>query len=142
MCPVPCTEGPMTRTLVEIRRSSHCMSRHIPTESTLQPWFVRSFPRSGEAELMDQAGLDPAELAGNLRDIRRVNHLLGGTSVVLRHLPQILAQISGQEPVTILDLATGSADIPVAIARWAKRRGIRTTIAASDYSAQMLALAG
>jgi len=30
---------------------------------------------------MDGPALDPAELAANLRDIRRVNDLLGGTSI-------------------------------------------------------------
>jgi SAM-dependent methyltransferase len=90
---------------------------------------------------MDQTELDPVELAGNLRDIRRVNRLLGGTSVVLCHLPRLLRSSSDTHPATILDLATGSADIPVAVARWAKCHGIPITIIASDFSEQMVNLA-
>jgi SAM-dependent methyltransferase len=95
--------------------------------------------RREQTELMDEPGLDPAELAGNLRDIRRVNRLLGGAAIVLRHLPTIIDAAPRSHALSLLDLATGSADIPVAISRWAKRRGHALTIVASDLSDQMLA---
>jgi ubiquinone/menaquinone biosynthesis C-methylase UbiE len=117
------------------------MSRQDLTIRSSQPWFFRPLARSDESELMDQPELDPMELAGNLHDIRRVNHLLGGTSIVLRHLRRIRASFPSQESVTVLDLATGSADIPVAVSCWAKRRGLAMTITASDSSEQMLELA-
>ena len=98
--------------------------------------------RSDQTELLDEAILDPAELAENLRDIRRVNQLLGGTSTVLRHLPRLLTAVPAQADVTVLDLATGSADIPLAIDRWATRRGRRVVIVASDFSDAILAEAG
>jgi ubiquinone/menaquinone biosynthesis C-methylase UbiE len=82
-----------------------------------------------------------AELAANFRDIRRVNRLLGGTSVILRHLPRLLAAVPAGAPVTLLDLATGCADIPLAIAHWADRRGLPLTIIASDADPSILALA-
>ncbi len=98
-------------------------------------------PRSDRKEILDDDGHDPAELAANFRDIQRVNGLLGGTSTILRHLPRLLAAIPPGRPVTILDLATGSADIPLAISRWANRRGRDITIVASDSSEPVLALA-
>ena len=97
--------------------------------------------RSNDLELLDADRHDPAELAENFRDIRRVNHLLGGTSAVLRHLPPLFRSIPVSETVTILDLATGIADIPVAIVRWAQRNGRQVEIVASDSSAEILALA-
>jgi SAM-dependent methyltransferase len=97
--------------------------------------------RSDATELMDAETIDPVELAGNLRDIRRVNRLLGGTAIILRHLPVILATIPGTQSVSLLDLATGSADIPVAVSRWAKRTGQALSIVASDASAEMLSAA-
>jgi len=90
---------------------------------------------------MDGPALDPAELAANLRDIRRVNDLLGGTSIVLRHLPALLDGIPTKQSITILDLATGSADIPLAVAAWAERTGRPAEIIASDVSPQILAIA-
>ncbi len=97
--------------------------------------------RSEEVELLDGSAFGQAELAQNFRDIRRVNQLLGGTSTVLRHLPRLLATTPPSRPVTILDLATGAADIPVAVARWMRKRGHPVTIVASDFSDSILALA-
>lgn len=98
-------------------------------------------PRSERTEILDAEGHDPAELAANFRDIQRVNGLLGGTSTILRHLPRLLAAVPHDRPVTILDLATGSADIPLAISRWAKQHGRDIAIVASDESEAILALA-
>ena len=98
-------------------------------------------PRSERAELLDEATHDPAELAENFRDIQRVNALLGGTRVILRHLPTLLDRVPADRPATILDLATGSADIPLAIANCAKRHGRAVEITASDVSEGVLALA-
>jgi ubiquinone/menaquinone biosynthesis C-methylase UbiE len=96
-------------------------------------------PRSDARELMDAPGLDPDELAGNLRDIRRVNRHLGGAAVVLRRLPELIGPPDPGRRITILDLATGSADIPLAVAAWARRRNVDLRIVASDISEEMLA---
>lgn len=103
--------------------------------------FLAPPPRSDTAELLDEDSHDPAELAVNFRDIQRVNRLLGGTSTILRHLPRLLAAIPKGQPVTILDLATGTADIPRAISSWARQHGVPVRIVASDASEEILALA-
>ena len=97
--------------------------------------------RRDAAELMDQPGIGGAELAANLRDIRRVNRYLGGAAVVLRHLPALIADLPERHAITILDLATGSADIPVAVVRWARRRDRPIRVIASDVSDAMLSQA-
>jgi ubiquinone/menaquinone biosynthesis C-methylase UbiE len=98
-------------------------------------------PRSGEREILDEERHDPRELAANFRDIRRVNAFLGGQSVILGLLPRLVRDIPTGRPVTILDLATGCADIPLAVSRWAERRAIPVQITASDYLEDVLALA-
>ncbi len=106
--------------------------------------LVRPPTRTEAPELLDQVeghddpGVNAAELAGNLRDIRRVNRFFGGTSIILRHLPSLLHDVPAGDEVTVLDLATGSGDIPLAIARWARRRGRSVRIVASDVSEQIL----
>ena len=100
-----------------------------------------ALPRTNQRELLDDAGHDPVELALNLRDIRRVNRLLGGSSTTLRHLPELFADIPPDQTLSVLDLATGSADIPIALADWAAREGRRVEIIASDYSEEILAIA-
>ncbi len=90
---------------------------------------------------MDGVDLDPDELAENFRDIRRVNHLLGGTATIIRHLPSLLGSIPEARPVSILDLATGSADIPLALLSWSKKRQREVHITATDYSDDILRIA-
>ena len=105
------------------------------------PRFLPPIPRSDAPELMDGSNLDPDELASNFRDIRRVNRLLGGTATTLRHIPGLLVDVPADRHLTVLDLATGSADIPLALVRWARRHNRQIEIAASDCSAEILAVA-
>lgn len=114
-------------------------NHHLVASSTAR--LRAPFPRSNQPELMDEKIEDSHELAENFRDIERVNGLLGGVSIILRHLPALMKGIPASRPVTILDLATGSADIPVAIVRWARGRNRKVAIVASDNSADILDLA-
>jgi ubiquinone/menaquinone biosynthesis C-methylase UbiE len=74
-------------------------------------------------ELLDGPLVDPATLDGNLRDLARVNRLLGGASLSDRAL-EALAGEPGDDgrTVALLDVGTGGADIPVSLAeRWTSR---------------------
>lgn len=98
--------------------------------------------RTNETELLDrEAESVPAEeLAGNLRDIRRANRYFGGTRAVLRAIAPLPVEV-GAETLRVLDLATGSADIPVAIVHEARRRGARVHVLATDLQPSVLAVA-
>jgi ubiquinone/menaquinone biosynthesis C-methylase UbiE len=80
---------------------------------------------AGELEHLDGALRDRAVLAGNLRDLRRINRLFGGTALSLRAVRALVERTPGSTPVPhvgdavlrVLDVGTGAADIPVAIAR-------------------------
>jgi SAM-dependent methyltransferase len=95
--------------------------------------------RQEASELLDQAGHDPAELAANLRDIRTVNRLAGGATTVLRHLPELIGRVPRGRPVEILDLATGSGDIPRVLVAWAARNGRPLHLTVTDLSPEILA---
>ncbi len=110
-------------------------TRRLPTFLTLRI-LAR---RTEAAELLDQPGHDAAELAANLRDIRTVNRLAGGTATVLRHLPSLVSRLPRGRPVEILDLATGSGDIPLAVARWGVRNGHPLRLTVTDLSSEILA---
>ena len=91
-------------------------------------------------EMMDDLAQDDAGLRRSLADIRRINTLLGwrryAVGVVAR-----LAHESGWQSFSLLDLASGSADIPLAIVAWARRAGIAARIVVSDIHPVMLAVA-
>lgn len=110
----------------------------MPAE-TMQPLAL--LRRRDAPELLDERGHDRAELSENLRDIQRVNRLAGGTRVVLRHLPALLAAIPAEREAVVLDLATGSGDIPRAVVRWARHEERPLRVVASDLSPEILAAA-
>ncbi len=99
-------------------------------------------PHSDAVELLDAPGTLPAPtLAHNLRDIRRVNRFAGGTAVVLRHLPELLDGVSRGTTITLLDIATGSGDIPRALVRWGRQQDYDLRVLATDVSEDVLAVA-
>ncbi len=71
------------------------------------------------------------ELEGALKDLTLVNYCLGNGRAVLKHLAALNAE-TADKGFTVLDVATGTADIPVAIAKWARKEGIRVGITAVD----------
>lgn len=71
------------------------------------------------------------ELEGTLNDLTLVNSFLGNGRAVLKHLAAMNAE-TADEGFTVLDVATGTADIPIAIAKWARQAGIRVGITAVD----------
>jgi ubiquinone/menaquinone biosynthesis C-methylase UbiE len=91
-------------------------------------------PRAAIPELMDDPAVDPGELAANFDDIERANRLFGGVAPVLR-------EVFAREPVWLLDVGCGSADIDRALLREARRRERRLEIVALDASDKVLAIA-
>lgn len=89
-------------------------------------------------ELLDAPGHDPAELEQSLQQVAEVNRLLGGTRALLRTLDG-LAPPSGE--LRILDVGTGSADLPLAIDRWGSASGRIVRITATDVHPQILEIA-
>lgn len=88
-------------------------------------------------ELLDAPVADQRLLARNLRDIRRINLMLGWTSLALQEVARAVRRQQLQT-FSLLDVATGSADIPRAIARWATRQQLQASIVATDISEQVL----
>lgn len=92
-------------------------------------------------ERMDQPDVDREELASSLKFIRRVNARLGGTRTLLSYLKRQAATWPKNRPITLLDVATGSADIPLAVAHWAHKAGHEVRITAIDFHPVTLDLA-
>lgn len=90
-------------------------------------------------EWMDLPEADGDERARALCDLARINRLFGGTRLILHHLASLLPGLPS--PVRILDVATGYADIPRVIARWARRHGLRAEIVGLDHQAKIVELA-
>src|SRR4051812_38787515 len=93
-------------------------------------------------ELLDSSEQFPQhDLETTLRDIRRANIFGLGTWVVKHHLARLLEDHARGVPLRILDLATGSADIPQAICRWGEEEGYDVSFVATDISEPILRVA-
>lgn len=95
---------------------------------------MTAFARVDARELMDDPVESAAELEGNLRDIELANFLFGGIAPVVREVERTAA-------VSVLDVGCGSADIPLALVRHARRRGAALRVTCLDRNEQMLAIA-
>lgn len=90
-------------------------------------------------ELLDANAIDDAVLRRNLRDIRTINGLLGWRALAVREVAR-LVHGRGLGSFSLLDVASGSGDIPLAIARWAARNALPARIVATDVSPQIIAV--
>ena len=102
-------------------------------------WADRSALRrlTGRTELMDRPTAPPGLLARSLADMRRLNRLFGWQRPVLRAV-QSLLPASG--PCTVLDVATGSGDLPLALAGLLAPRRSAARVIASDAHPTVLRL--
>ena len=92
------------------------------------------------SEMMDDLAQDDAGLRRSLADIRRINTLLGWRRYAVRAVARRI-RARNLRAFSLLDLASGSADIPLAIAAWARHTGHSARIVVSDIHPVMLAVA-
>jgi len=96
--------------------------------------------RSLEKEMMDHAGNRADLLEGDLANLRLLNRLLGGHRAALTGLKRVVGP-RGAPGVSLLDVGTGSADIPAAIVRWARRQGLSVRVVAVEADPVSVAVA-
>lgn len=96
-----------------------------------------TIPRlTGATELLDADTHDPVELEQSLDHVAQVNQFLGGRRSLIKTFLRL-----NLSSASILDVGTGSADLPRALVRAARQRGMPIHIIASDLHPQMLAIA-
>jgi len=83
-------------------------------------------------EFLDEDDTDPCELERALGFIRKINSTLGYTRSIIQHLRRFSRSWKPGERIDIIDLATGSADIPRAILQWASANRFDVHIIAVD----------
>ena len=94
--------------------------------------------RTDAVEWLDGPLHDPVTLAANLRDLRRVNRWLGGVRLSADAIDALGAHRGG---LTLLDVGTGGADIPLALLERAGKRGRGLTVVGLDSRPEILAAA-
>jgi SAM-dependent methyltransferase len=90
---------------------------------------------SGTSELLDGPLDDRAAIIGNLRDLARANHRLGGVRLSARAID---ALAPGTAPIAVLDVGTGGADIPLALIERGRTAGRLVTVTGIDIRPEVL----
>ena len=88
-------------------------------------------------ELLDSPIIAPADLAGNLRDITRLNAWTGNTAQLLTRIDQLLPRRSASSAV-VLDIGSGAGDLPGALLAWAAKHNGHLVVYGSDRHAGVI----
>lgn len=78
--------------------------------------------RRQRPELMDGRSPNAGRLAESLSDLAWYNHYLGGTATIIHQLGRLCPDSAG-DPLRLLDVGAGGADILGSVARWLERQG-------------------
>jgi 2-polyprenyl-3-methyl-5-hydroxy-6-metoxy-1,4-benzoquinol methylase len=97
-------------------------------------------PRVYIEELLDLGEGTDADVARNLADLRRINRFFGGRRVIIEALDRLVITANWRR-LSLLDVGTGSADIPGAVADWCEARGIVADVTGLDLSERNLRVA-
>ena len=80
--------------------------------------------RAMATEFLDRPDCDPVLAAASYRFMETVNFWFGGIRMVRRFLANEMVGRHADAPLRILDIGSGSCDIPLAVSRWASAYGI------------------
>ena len=89
-------------------------------------------PRDLQPELMDDPSLPLEEHRRALAGLARLNALSGSVGVLWPEVRKLACELG--RPVRILDVATGSGDVPLGLWKRAERAGIKLELSACDIS--------
>lgn len=90
--------------------------------------------RVASRELLDSDAGSPAEIAASLSDLRKINRRFGGVSVTESLIAQVIRE-TGNQSLTMLEVAAGRGDVVKVVAEKLGRQGVRISATLLDRSA-------
>ena len=88
----------------------------------LRDWARRS------SELLDDLDANPDDVVASLGDIARINRVFGGAAAVAGRLDEYFRPLPVGSALSLLDVGTGSGDLPRVAQERAARRGVKLRI--------------
>jgi ubiquinone/menaquinone biosynthesis C-methylase UbiE len=89
--------------------------------------------RVSKPEILDGPNVDPREIELSLADLRTVNQFFGGISTSVALFRRVVQQRSLRE-VTVLDVGSGTGDVPLAVAAKLRSTGVTMAITFFDQN--------
>lgn len=87
-------------------------------------------------EILDDPNVDPAVMTRSMADVEQANRLFGGADAALNEIREGIAELP--KCASLLDVGTGTADIPVGARKLAADNGINLTTIGFDISKVLL----
>jgi SAM-dependent methyltransferase len=87
--------------------------------------------RVSQPEILDQPDIDPREVALSLADLRTVNHFFGGIRTSQFLFDRVIGERKLRE-LSILDVGSGSGDVPLTITKRLRHRGLSVSTTLFD----------
>jgi len=110
--------------MVDVRSSRHEVDEGLELDGEAGEQGVGLLvSRRDGAELLDQPGLLPEDVAANLADLELVNRRLGGGQAVLAHVGPALAAVPAPATARVLDIACGAGDVLRSLAQRTRSEG-------------------
>jgi 2-polyprenyl-3-methyl-5-hydroxy-6-metoxy-1,4-benzoquinol methylase len=97
--------------------------------------------RTTELEWMDGPDFGPPLVAGTFRFLEPVNRFLGGHRPMVAFFRRECRAWDRGQTYHLLDVGCGAGDVPLALARWARRAGYRVQVEGLDHNAATVDLA-
>lgn len=93
-------------------------------------------------EWLDLGSASPPEVADDLVQLRWINRNCGGARLLVREFERIQVEDGPPgRPLHVLDVATGSADLPQHLIDWGRRRGFSMRVTAVERNPEVLKFA-
>lgn len=96
--------------------------------------------RSTEKEWMDDLDCSGEVLQQTLRELKTINHWLGGNHVTTHGLDQLVRDFP-QKEYTVADIGCGGGDMIAVMDQWAKKRKICAKFIGVDANRNIIELA-
>ena len=107
-------------------------------------FLVDTSHRSSEMEIMDDLTMEGALFRDTLDKLEIINRFLGGNSVTINGLKNLLKNQSKNKTITIVDLGCGNGDILRDVAKFGRKNnysfnliGIDANLAAIEYAKEL-----
>lgn len=97
--------------------------------------------RSEQAEIMDDFQLQGPELEKTLQDLDNINKFLGGNTITINGVKELLKNCTKGSPIVIADIGCGSGTILRKIAEWGRKKGLNLKLLGIDANIHAIELA-
>lgn len=85
--------------------------------------------RSHKKELLDGENIPENDLFQNLKELDKINHLLGGYSITFKALKKVLNE---DKSYTLVDIGSGGGDTLKRISSWSKKQQLKVNLVGVD----------